>query len=145
MAAIKPQEQSAEKWQRRAAVAGPDYQQGVQAPRTPWAQAAGAADASYRQGVTAAANAGRYAAGVRKAGDEKWRQNALAKGPGRFAEGVQLAVGEWQKGFAPYQSAIAALTLPARGPAGSPQNLQRVATVAQALRQVKERAGGGTR
>jgi hypothetical protein len=143
MAAIKPVEQSAEKWQRRAQVAGPDYQAGVQNPRQSWAQAAAAADANYRQGVTAAATAGRFAAGVRKAGDERWRANALAKGPSRFGEGVTLAVGEWQRGFAPYQAAIASLQLPARGPAGSPQNLQRVQAVANLLRQVKERGAGG--
>jgi hypothetical protein len=143
MAAIKQLEHSADKWTRRAGVAGPDYQAGVSNPRSPWAAAASAADGIYRQAVTAAANAGRYQAGIRRAGDERWRTNAMAKGPGRFAEGVQLAQGEWQRGFAPYQSAVSALQLPARGPAGSPANLQRVAAVAQALRAVKERAGGG--
>ncbi len=143
MAAIKPIEQSGDKWQRRAAVAGPDYQAGVQSPRVPWAQASKAADANYRAGVTAAATAGRYAQGVGRAGDERWRSNAIAKGPNRFAEGVQLAVGTWQNRFQPYQTAIAGVQLPARGPAGSPQNLQRVAAVAQTLRQVKVTAGGG--
>lgn len=142
MAAIKPIEASAQKWQRRAQVAGQDYQDGVSNPRQSWATAAAGADQNYRAGVTAAAQAGRYAAGVRRAGDEKWRQNALAKGPARFAEGVSLAVGEWQKGFAPMQAAISSLTLPARGPVGSPQNLQRVAAVANALRQVRQRATG---
>lgn len=140
MAAIKPLEQSADKWTRRAAVAGEDYRAGVQAPRVPWDQASIAADANYRQGVTAAANAGRYASGVRKVGVERWRQNASAKGPQRFAEGVALAQGEWQRGFGPYQTALSALALPPRGPAGSPQNLQRVQTVATALRAVREGA-----
>lgn len=145
MAAIKPLEQSSEKWIRRAQVAGPDFQAGVTNPRASWSAASSAADANYRQAVTAAAAAGRFAAGVRKAGDEKWRANSLAKGPSRFAEGVQLAVGEWQKGFGPYQQTIAGVTLPPRGPTGSPQNIQRVAAIATALRQVKERAGGGAR
>jgi hypothetical protein len=143
MASVKPIEQSADKWQRRASVAGPDYERGVANPRTPWATAAAGADGNYRQGVTAAASAGKYAAGVRRAGDEKWRANSVAKGPTRFAEGVSLAVGEWQRGFAPYQQALTSLTLPARGPAGSPNNLQRVSAVAQAQRAVKDRIGGG--
>lgn len=142
MAAIKPIEASAEKWTRRSAVAGPDYQAGIQNPRTPWAAAAAAANANYQAGVTAAATAGRFAAGVRKAGDEKWRTNALAKGPNRFAEGVQLAIGEWSKGFAPSQQALSSLTLPPRGPVGSAGNLQRVSVVATALRAVKTRSGG---
>jgi len=61
------------------------------------------------------------------------------KGPQRFAEGVQLAEGEWQKGFGPYHTAISNLSLPARGPAGSPANLQRVAAIATTLRAVKDR------
>lgn len=137
MAAIKPLDQSADKWTRRAAVAGPDYQAGVGSPRTPWAQAAQAAGQSYRTGVTQAAAAGAYEAGIRAAGDEKWRNAATTKGPQRFAEGVQLASGQWQKGFGPYATTISNLTLPARGPVGSAANLQRVTTVANALRATK--------
>jgi len=141
MAAIKPLEQASDKWTRRAAVAGEDYRAGVSNPRVPWSQAAQAAGANYRAGVTAAANAGRYEGGVRRVGEERWRSAAAAKGPQRFAEGVSLAQGEWQKGFQPYHTAVANLSLPARGPAGSPQNLQRVTAVAQALRAVREGSG----
>lgn len=137
MAAIKPLDQAADKWTRRAAVAGPDYQAGVSSPRTPWAQASAGAGANYRQAVTAAAASGAYEAGVRAAGDEKWRAGALAKGPQRFAEGVALATGQWQRGFSPYADTISRLTLPPRGPVGSPQNLQRVTAIAAALRATK--------
>jgi hypothetical protein len=145
MANVKPIEQSADKWQRRAAVAGEDYRKGVESPRTPWDTASSAAAGSYQQGVTQAAAQGRYAAGIRRAGAGKWQRNSMAKGPNRFAEGVQLAVGEWQTGFAPYQTAISGLQLPPRGPAGSPQNLQRVTAVATALRAVRERTSGTAR
>lgn len=141
MAAIKPIDQASDKWVRRASVAGADYQQGVQNPRKPWAESAANAEGNYKAGVTAAANAGRYGAGVKNAGDEKWRQNALKKGPGRFAEGVAIGKDEWNRGFAPYHSAISSVTLPARGPKGSPQNIQRVAAIATALRTLKERVG----
>lgn len=137
MANMKDVSQSADKWQRRAAVAGPDYQAGVQSPRRSWAEAATAADQSYRQAVTAAAAAGSYGKGVQRAGDARWRDGAISKGPSRFAEGVGLAVGAWQSGFQPYAEAIKRIQLPPRGPAGSPANLQRVAVVATALRQVK--------
>lgn len=145
MAAIRDLTASADKWVRRAGVAGDDYRRGVEAPRTPWDAASIAADASYRTAVTQAAQAGRFSAGVRKAGAQKWSRNAAAKGPARFAEGVQLATGEWQAGFGPYQQAISSLQLPARGPAGSPQNLQRVTAVASALRALKERTAGTSR
>ncbi len=140
MANIKPLEQSGAKWVERAGVSGAAYTAGVTNPRTPWAAAAQAGDANYRAGVAAASTSGAYARGVRAAGDARWRENAIAKGPSRFAEGVALARDQWAKGFGPYQAAISSLTLPARGPVGSPGNLQRVAAVATALRALKGRA-----
>ena len=141
MAAIKPIEQSSDKWVRRASVAGPDYLQGVQNPRKPWAAAAIEAEPNYKAGVVAAAGRGAFGAGVKAAGDEKWRNGAVRKGPGRFAEGVAIGRDDWGKGFAPYQSAISAITLPPRGPKGSPQNIQRVAAIATTLRALKEKTG----
>lgn len=141
MAAIKPLDQASDKWVRRASVASPDYATGIESPRTNWEEASTAADSNYRAGVTAAANAGRYAKGVRAAGGEKWKRGALQKGPTRFTEGVALAKDDWSKGFAPYREAISAIKLPPRGPAGSPANLQRVAAIATALRQLRERKG----
>lgn len=134
MAAIKPIEQSGDKWQRRAAVAGPDYQAGIDNPRQQWQAATVAAEQNYRSAVTAAAGAGRFSAGVTKAGNAKWQENAKKKGPGRFAEGVALAVGAWQKGFGPIQAAFSSLSPPPRGVTGSPANLQRVAAFNQAAR-----------
>ena len=139
MAAVKDLAKSAEKWTRRAQVAGPDYAAGVQNPRNPWSASAQAADGAYRAGVTAAAQSGKYGAGVKAVGDEKWRANSVAKGPARYAEGVAMSQESWQRGFTPFAAAIQAVNLPARGPVGSPQNLQRVALIANALRAAKER------
>lgn len=141
MAAIKPIDVSSDKWVRRAAVAAPDYQNGVQNPRRPWATAAAEGEANYKAGVVAAANAGRYGIGVKAAGNDKWQSGAMKKGPGRFTEGVAMARDDWGKGFAPYQAAIGGLVLPPRGVRGSPQNIQRVSAVATALRTVRERIG----
>lgn len=140
MANIKQIGQSSDKWARRAQVAGPDYQAGVQQPRRDWAEAAAGAENNYKLGVTQAANAGRFGSGVRSAGTERWRRKALAVGPNRFAEGVAVAKPDWEDGFRPYQETIAAVSLPARGPKGAPQNVQRVAAIATALRKVKEAA-----
>jgi len=141
MAAIKPLDQSSDKWVRRAGAAGPDYLLGIQNPKKPWASAANEAEPNYKAGVIAAANRGAYGAGIKSAGDEKWRNMALKKGPGRFAEGVAIGKDDWGKGFSPYQSAIAALTLPPRGPKGAVQNIQRVSAIATALRALKEKTG----
>lgn len=141
MANIKPIEQASDKWGRRSAVAGPDYQAGVEQPRRPWADAAVASETNYKTAVVAAANAGRFGQGVRAAGEEKWRSRARQVGPARFAEGVMVAKPDWEKGFRPYHEAIGALALPARGPKGSPVNIQRVSSIATTLRQVFERKG----
>ena len=139
MANIKPMDDSSDKWVRRAGVAAEDYRKGIENPRKSWSSASVSAEGNYKQGVTTAAAAGRYGKGIKAAGDAKWKENAMSKGPGRFAEGVSLAKDQWSKGFAPYHSAIASLTLPPRGPKGDPKNLHRVAAVANALRAVYEK------
>lgn len=139
MANIKSLDQSSDKWARRSSVAGVDYQFGVQNPRRPWVDASLSAEANYRAGVTAAANAGRFAAGIKSAGEEKWRGRSVKVGPGRFAEGVAVAKPDWEQGFKPYQEVISSVSLPPRGPKGSPQNLQRVQAIATALRSLYER------
>ena len=141
MANIKSIDRSAQKFVQRASVAGQQYQEGIQNPKKSWSTATAAAEQNYVQGVTQAAQQGRFAAGVKLAGDSKWQQNSLSKGPARFAEGVALAQDSWAKGFGPYQAAIASLQLPARGPRGAPANLQRVTAVANALREVKVKSG----
>jgi len=142
MANIKDLGSISSKWVRRSAVAGPDYQSGIQNPRTPWAAAAAKGEDNYKAGVSAASARGAFGKGVKAAGDSKWQGNALRKGPGRYAEGVSLAEGDWQKGFAPYREAIASLTLPPRGMRGSPANLQRVSAIATTLRGVFEKKQG---
>lgn len=142
MANIKSLTNSSDKWTRRAAVAGPDYESGVRSPRRDWAEAALAAENNYKAGVVSAAQAGKFGRGVKAAGTARWQESALAKGPNRFSEGVILSKDRWEKGFAPSHEAITRLNLPPRGPKGSPQNLQRVTAVAQALRAVAERKGG---
>lgn len=145
MANIKPIDQSADKWRRRAEQAGEDYRAGVRAPRRPWSQAAVEAEQNYRAGVTAAANRGAFSAGVKRAGEERWRAMSEAKGPSRFAEGVAIGQPDWAKAFAPYHQVVSALQLAPRGPRGSEQNYQRAVGVGKALRAAKERIQGGGR
>jgi hypothetical protein len=141
MPAIKPIDQASDKWVRRASVAGADYQQGVSSPKRSWSEAAKSAEGNYKTGVTAAANAGRYGKGVEKAGDSKWKDMALKKGPGRFAEGVAVGKDDWAKGFSPYHAAIGALRLPERGPRRSMQNYERSKLVGVTLGALKEKTG----
>jgi len=128
----------AAKWARRAASASGEYQQGVSATTRSWAGAAKAAEGNYRTAVTAAAAGGRFGKGVDRAGDAKWKRNAMQKGPDRFASGVAVAEKDYADQVAPYLQAIGSVDLPARGPAGAEGNYARVAAIGKALRQLSQ-------
>ena len=133
MPAIKSMKEIAEKWTRVTPGRSEDYRLGVTKPKKDWAEEAGKADARYKAGVSKAANEGRYAKGVKKAGTAKWQEKAITKGPTRFSEGVMMAAGDYEKGFAPYADVIAKVELPPRGAKGDPANIARVTTIAKAL------------
>ena len=132
MAKVKSVEAAAAKFERRAGNAGPEYEEGVRNPRADWAAQTKAAEVAYNAGVTKAVAEKRFGKGVTKAGTANWQANAIAKGPSRYMEGIRLSAGAYAAGFAPYQSVLAALNLPARGPKGDPKNIERVRMVAEA-------------
>lgn len=123
-----------ERWSRRAAAAQPDYVTGVGSPRVPWQAAAAAGAQNYATGVQAAVAAGSFAKGIQRAGDAKWSDRATKLGPGRFAQGVQVAQPAYEAGVGPIWQRVASVTLPPRGPTGAAQNYQRPALVAQEMR-----------
>lgn len=133
MAKIKALNTIAAKWTRRAASAGPEYLEGVKNPRADWATETKAAERAYEAGVNAAIGRKAFGKGVSNAGTETWQRNAIEKGPGRFTQGINLSTGDYEAGFAPYRDVIANTQLPARGPKGDPQNIQRVSVLAEAL------------
>lgn len=134
---IKATSDISEKWARVTPQRTVDYQKGVQNPVKDWKTATAAAEDSYKSGVAAASAAGRFGKGVAKAGTEKWQAKAVSKGVDRWGPGVQIAKPDYEAGFAPYASAIAALTLPPRYPKGDPRNLDRVSAIAKTLRDKK--------
>jgi hypothetical protein len=138
MPKVKSMDRITAKWVRQSASAQPEYEAGVANPKKDWASATSAAEASYKTAVVKAANENRFGAGVRKAGNTKWQQNTLAKGPGRWTEGINLSQDAYTKGFQPYRQALESLTLPVRGPKGDPNNIQRVALVAKTLYETKQ-------
>jgi hypothetical protein len=127
----------ASKWKRRAGSAGDEYAQGVNSTTKSWHAATSAAEPAYKAGVTAAAAAGRFGKGVTRAGDARWKAGATTKGPMRFSQGVELAEGDYQKGFAPFHEAIGRTDLPQRGMRGSDANYGRVSGIGKALHQLK--------
>lgn len=134
---VKSASMAGGKWQRRASSASGEYKAGVEGTQRSWQQAAAASKQAWQQGVTEAAGRDAFAKGVNAAGDSKWRTNASAKGPGRFAEGVSIATPDFERGIAPYLEVMSRTDLPARGATGSESNYQRSTTIAKANRALK--------
>lgn len=137
MADIKPLNKIAEKWQKNASGAGDSYRDGVNAPRRSWAASAAAADEARKEGLAAADARDAFVKGVNAAGDQKWKTNATVLGPSRFRQGVQNAQPVFSGGFSKYHGVISGVTLPPRGPKGSPENIDRVRAIAEALHTAK--------
>lgn len=137
MPAIKPLDKITKTWAKRAAAARDEYLDGVQNPRNDWEQETTAAIDRMVSGFDEAAADGRISRGITDAGTAKWKKRATEVGPGRFSEGVRGAEPEFRTGFSPFHARIAATTLPPRGPTGSPENIERVRIMAEALHDQK--------
>jgi len=133
MAEIKSLAAIKEKWTRVTPGRTEDYKLGIQNPKRDWADEALAAKSNWKAGVDAAAAKDLFAKGITKAGTAKWKERALRKGPGRFAEGVYIAGPDYEKGFAPFHAAIEKIDLGPRFPRRDPRNLNRVKMVVDAL------------
>lgn len=137
MAEIKSMASIKEKWTRVTPQRTEDYSKGIANPKRDWATEAVAAKANWKAGIDAAAAKDLYAKGVTAAGSPKWKAKSLSLGPGRFSEGVYQASNDYEKGFAPFQAAIAAVDLGPKFPRRDPRNLDRVKRVVTALVEAK--------
>lgn len=140
MAEIRSLAHIRDKWVRVTPGRTEDYLLGVKNPRRDWEEETAAADGIYKAGVDAAHAKGLFKKGVIKAGTKKWQDKAVAKGPGRFSEGVYLAGPDYERGFAPFRDAIEKVDLGPRFPKRDPRNLDRVKRIVDAL--IKEKVGG---
>jgi len=137
MAEIKALSNIRDKWTRVTPMRTEDYKLGIQNPRRDWEAETMASKDNWKAGIDAAATKDLFAKGVAAAGTKKWKDKALKKGPGRFAEGVYIAGPDYEKGFAPYHAAIEAVDLGPRFPRRDPRNIERVRKVVSALISVK--------
>ena len=137
MAEIKSLAAIRDKWTRVTPGRTEDYKLGIQNPRRDWEEETLEAKDNWKAGIDAAAAKGLFEKGVREAGTGKWKEKALKKGPGRFAEGVYIAGDDYERGFKPYREAIAAVHLGPRFPRRDPRNLERVRRVVNALIEAK--------
>jgi len=133
MAEIKSLRAIREKWGRVTPMRTEDYKLGIQNPKRDWADETEAGKQNWKMGIDQAHAKDLFAKGVREAGTDKWRDNALTKGPGRFAEGVMIAAPDYEKGFAPFHAAIERADLGPRFPRRDPRNLNRVKIIVDAL------------
>lgn len=134
---VKDATQSAQKFVQNASTAGPAYAAGVANAGNTWAANTAASEQSWAQGVTAAAANNRFAQGITPASQQKYQARASGVGAQRYPQGVQGSQQAWLNNTKPYLDTIANLNLPARQPKGSPNNVQRVAAIATALRAKK--------
>jgi hypothetical protein len=113
----------------QAAVA--DWKVGVQQTTKSQSGNAVAAAARWQTSLQGDAVLARFKSRLTKAGDDKWRTNAVTKGAdqGRFSGGIGAAGPAWAAGVTPIFAALQGLSLPDRGLKRSPANLARVAAV----------------
>jgi hypothetical protein len=126
----------ARKFAQRAQAAAGEYKSGVDAT-TDWAGPTQAAAPNYDQGVTAAIGRQAFQKGVAAAGTAKWKDKASNVGSTRYPQGVAGAEQAYAAGFDKFANVLKGVPLGPRGPKGAPQNLQRVADVANALHRAK--------
>lgn len=137
MAEIKSLGSIRDKWQRITPGRTDDYKNGIENPRRDWETETAAAKDNWKAGIDAAAAKNMFGKGVAKAGTGKWKNNALKKGPSRFAEGVYIAGPDYEKGFAPFHEAISKTNLGPRFPKRDPRNLERVKKIVDAMVKTK--------
>ena len=137
MPATKSTKATSDKWARVTPGRTEDYKIGINNPKRSWAAEATAAKDNYKVGVDKAHTDNRFVKGIAAAGDNKWKTKALAKGPGRFAEGVTDAQSDYEKGIAPFLSAMAGLDLGPKFPKGDLRNIERVRKVVDVNRKTK--------
>ncbi len=131
MPKVKPLADIAAKFVRRASTAGEEYRQGIQRVGD-WQQSTAAAADNYESGIQAAIANERFQKGVSKVSNEEWRSKAIAKGGANYGSGVRLAEKDFADGYAPYRAIVENVTLPPRGPKGSPENYERVRMIGEA-------------
>ena len=104
-----------------------------------WATPTKQSEERYETGIQDAIADKRFGRGVEKVGTKGWQEPTIEKGRLRWGPGVAGAEAKFKDRFAPFVDAIKELveTLPPRFARGSPENIKRVAHMAEGLRAKK--------
>lgn len=130
------------KWAEVTPQRAGQYEQGVKNPKQNWEANTKASNDAYKAGIQAAVQQDRFSKGVTKAGQARWVKGAVEKGVARFGPGVQVAEGDFNRGFAPYREAIEKTVLPPRFARRDPRNLDRVRAMVTAVIAEKQKQIG---
>jgi hypothetical protein len=114
MVSVKSLETIKKNFEAGATVAPSRYVDGVKAASWKDAASSPEAEALYAAKVSEAVATGRRAAAIEKVSDSTWRDSAVKKGGARIGEGMRAAVDKQASNFAPFRSALEAVSLPAR-------------------------------
>lgn len=136
---MKSANEAVMKWQNRAGAASVDYAEGAAGTDKDQAQRAIAAKSVYQQALTESFSRDAYAKGLGRSGKSGWLKGVQEKGQQNFSTGVSAngAREKYVTNSSRYDSARKAADSLPRAGRGSPQNLARVAAVANALRAIK--------
>ena len=128
----------AEKCVRRAMAAESDYEAGVRDPAEDWERNTKDAEDRYEAGLKEAMGRKAFGKGVTKAGTAKQQTATIQKGveQGRWRDGISVATEDIAAAQEPIASKMRAITLPPKGPKGSPQNVKRFEVVRNAMIEV---------
>lgn len=139
---MKTPQQANQNWVGAAGRAATAWTDGIQSTTKDQAALAAAAQPAWLAGVQDAAANNRFANGVTRRGTSYWKSQSTAKAA-NYSVGYQAGSQNQLAAITKIMNAEANIVngLPARGPAGSPQNLQRVTLLDQALHQLRGTLG----
>jgi len=116
MVKVKSLEEIKAHYRAGATVAPTRYKEAV--ARATWKEQAASADAEelFKARMAEVIAEERRRKGIEKVTDEDWRRPAIEKGAARIGPGMTAAVDKQASRFAPYRSALEAVTLPPKTP-----------------------------
>lgn len=124
-----------DRWKNSAGAAQTAWQEGVQGTTVDVMGRAIAAAPAAVQGFTEAITSGRWARAITASGGTaNWKSKATAKAA-NYSTGIAAGSDKFQASMSKLLPALESMvsSLPARGPAGSPQNKARVISMIDAL------------
>lgn len=133
MPTTRSAQDSATRWSQRAGQAAADYAARASAAAAKWASNVAASGNNWSAGVSGPGAQARFLSHTQAAGTQGFSAGVTNKGASRYPGGVQAGMEKYSRNVAPYLAIIQGVTLPAKGPRGSPQNDARVTAITHAL------------